>query len=104
MPAFVDREQELDRLHDLYDSDAAELSVVYGRRRMGKTALVVKSIENCEDAVYHQAAHGTTEQQLDSFIADAATVFPGVTRIRKDWENVLTYLAEQDAILTSSPR
>lgn len=99
MPAFVNRERELDRLHRLYESDSAELGVVYGRRRMGKTALVVKSIEGRDDAVYHQAAHGTTEQQLDSFIDDAATVFSGITRIRKDWENVLTYLAEQDAIV-----
>ena len=99
MAAFVNREQELDRLHKLYKSDSAKLSVVYGRRRMGKTALVVKSIQDRDDAVYHQAAHGTTEQQLDSFIADAATVFPGVNRIRRDWENVLTYLAEQDAIV-----
>ncbi len=66
---------------------------------MGKTALVVKSIEDREDAVYHQAAHGTPEQQLDSFIADATTAFPGINRIRKDWENVLNYLAEQDAIV-----
>lgn len=66
---------------------------------MGKTALVVKSIEDRDDAVYHQAVHGTTEQQLDSVIDDAATVFSGITRIRKDWENVLTYLAEQDAII-----
>jgi len=66
---------------------------------MGKTALAVKSIENRDDAVYHQAAHGTTEQQLDSFISDAATVFPGVNRIRKDWESVLTYLAGQDVIV-----
>lgn len=99
MPTFVNREKELDRLHCLYESDSAELGIVYGRRRMGKTALVVKSIEDREDAVYHQAAHGTTEQQLDSFISDAATVFSGITRIRKDWENVLTYLAEQDAIV-----
>nr|WP_277503509.1 ATP-binding protein [Haladaptatus sp. DYSN1] len=99
MPPFVNREKELDRLHELYESDSAALSVVYGRRRMGKTALVVKSIEGRDDAVYHQAAHGTTEQQLDSFISDAATVFAGVNRIRKDWENVLTYLAEQDAIV-----
>jgi len=99
MPTFVNREKELDRLHRLYETADAELSVVYGRRRMGKTALVVKSIEGRDDAVYHQAAHGTSEQQLDSFIRDAETVYPGVSRIRKDWENVLAYLAEQDAIV-----
>ena len=99
MPPFVNRTKELDRLTKLYNSNSPNLSVIYGRRRMGKTALVVKSIENREDAVYHQAAHGTPEQQLDSFIADATTAFPGINRIRKDWENVLTYLAEQDAIV-----
>jgi Predicted ATPase (AAA+ superfamily) len=50
MPTFVNRERELDRLHELYESDSAELSVVYGRRRMGKTTLVVKSIEDRDDA------------------------------------------------------
>ena len=99
MPPFVNRTKELDRLTKLYTSNSPNLSVIYGRRRMGKTALVVKSIENHENAVYHQAAHGTPEQQLDSFIADATTAFPGINRIRKDWENVLTYLAEQDAIV-----
>lgn len=99
MPAFVNRITELDRLRRLYDSDSPELGIVYGRRRMGKTALVVESITDRDDAIYHQAAHGTTEQQLDSFIADAATTVPGINRIRKDWENVLTYLAEQNAIV-----
>lgn len=99
MPTFINREKELDRLYQLYESDSAKLGVVYGRRRMGKTALTVKSIEDLDNAVYHQATHGTTEQQLDSFINDAATVFSGINRIRKDWENILTYLAEQNAIV-----
>jgi hypothetical protein len=29
----------------------------------------------------------------------AAESYPGVTRIREDWENVLGYLAEQDVIV-----
>lgn len=99
MPTFVNRENELNRLQRLYDSESPELGVVYGRRRIGKTALVLKSIEDYDNAIYHQAAHGTTEQQLDAFINDAATVISGITRIRKDWEDVLSYLAEQDAIV-----
>lgn len=96
---FVNRENELNRLQSLYDSESPELGVVYGRRRMGKTALVLKSIEDRDNAIYHQAAHGTTEQQLDAFINDVAPVISGITRIRKDWESVLSYLAEQDAIV-----
>lgn len=35
MPRFVNRVEELSRLRELYDSDEAELAVIYGRRRRG---------------------------------------------------------------------
>ena len=59
METFVDREQELDRLESLYTTEKAALAVVYGRRRMGKTTLVLESIKNREDAVYYQATRGS---------------------------------------------
>lgn len=99
MLPFVNREAELHRLHELYDSDRPELAVVFGRRRMGKTRLVLESIIEYDTAVYHQAAHGTAEQQLEAFIHDTAETFPGITRIRRDWEQLLGYLAEQNAIV-----
>jgi len=37
---FVDREEELALLERAWTSDVAELFVVYGRRRVGKTALL----------------------------------------------------------------
>jgi len=37
---FVDRERELERLEQAWESERAELVVVYGRRRIGKTALL----------------------------------------------------------------
>lgn len=37
---FIDRERELERLRQAWTSDRAELVVVYGRRRIGKTALL----------------------------------------------------------------
>ncbi|MEG1269674.1 MAG: ATP-binding protein, partial [Oscillospiraceae bacterium] len=36
---FVGRENELHTLNKLYQSDKFEFSVIYGRRRVGKTAL-----------------------------------------------------------------
>jgi AAA+ ATPase superfamily predicted ATPase len=99
MGRFVDRERELDRLRALYQTDKPSLAVVYGRRRMGKTTLVLESIKDREDAVYYQATRGSAEQQIDSFTSDAAAVYPGATRIREDWESLFDYLAEQDAIV-----
>lgn len=99
MPTFVDRERELDRLRSLYETDEASLGVVYGRRRMGKTTLVLESIKDREDAVYYQATRGSADQQIASFVSDAAVVYSGITRIRDEWESLFEYLAEQDAIV-----
>lgn len=51
-PRFADREDELDVLSSAFDSDAAELLVVYGRRRLGKSALVREAVRDRDDTVY----------------------------------------------------
>ena len=99
MPDFVNRTEELTRLRDLYDSDEAELAVIFGRRRLGKTALVKESLTAHDDAILYQAKQKTSALQLQQFIETAAKSYPGVARIREDWEEILRYLAEQDAIV-----
>ncbi|WP_435181275.1 ATP-binding protein [Halorussus sp. AFM4] len=99
MPDFVNRSEELSRLRALYESDDAELAVIYGRRRLGKTALVKQSLDQYDDAVVYQAKQKTSALQLQQFIDAAAESYSGVTRIREDWEEILRYLAEQNAII-----
>lgn len=99
MTGFVNREQELEHLRKLYERDTATLGVVWGRRRMGKTTLAIESIRDRDDAVYYQATRGTADQQIASFIDDAAAVYPSITRIREAWEPLFGFLAEQNAIV-----
>lgn len=40
MDRFVDRESELARLRDCYESEDTEMVVIFGRRWLGKTELV----------------------------------------------------------------
>ncbi|WP_430506227.1 ATP-binding protein [Haloparvum sp. PAK95] len=54
MDDFVNRTDELDRLHRLFESESAELGVVYGRRRLGKTRLVKQALEDRENAVFYR--------------------------------------------------
>ena len=42
---FVGRERELAALNQLYESDKFEFVVIYGRRRVGKTALISRFID-----------------------------------------------------------
>jgi len=99
MDRFVNRTEELSRLQELYESEEAELAVIFGRRRLGKTALVKQSLKAYDDAIIYQAKQKTSDLQLEQFIDVAADTYPGLKRIREDWENVLGYLAEQDAIV-----
>lgn len=99
MDQFVDREVELARLAECYDSPDAELAVIYGRRRLGKTELVKQSLRNRDDAVVYQARQKTQALQLEQFASIAADTYPGITRIQQEWESLLGYLADQDAIV-----
>ena len=42
---FIGREQELRTLNQLYASGKFEFAVIYGRRRVGKTALISEFIK-----------------------------------------------------------
>ena len=99
MPDFVNRTEELTRLRDHFDSDEAELAVVYGRRRLGKTRLVKQALGDYEATVFYQARQKTRTLQLEQFVETAGDAFPGIERIRQDWEPLFEYLADQDAIV-----
>lgn len=99
MDRFVDRETELSRLRGCYDSAAAEMIVIFGRRRLGKTQLVQHSLADREDAVVYQATETTSQVQLDEFVDVAADTFPEITDIKQNWEALLGYLGDQDGIV-----
>jgi len=99
MNEFINRLDELNRLQTLYESDTAELAIVYGRRRIGKSELVRQSIADRDDAVYFQAVQGTATTQLRRFVETAATTYPEITAVKTEWEPLLKYLTDRDAII-----
>ncbi len=48
---FIGRERELTSLNRIYASGKFEFTVIYGRRRVGKTALITRFIED-KKAIY----------------------------------------------------
>ncbi len=63
---FIGREQELNALENLYMSDKFEFAVIYGRRRIGKTALINKFISN-KKAIYFMGVESNAKQNLENF-------------------------------------
>ncbi len=99
MKDFVNRIDELSRLRSCYESDDAEMIVIFGRRRLGKTQLVQHSLSDRDDTVVFQATETTSQIQLTEFVDVASETFPSITQIKQNWEALLGYLGDQDAIV-----
>ena len=63
---FIGRERELDALNKLYKSNKFEFAVIYGRRRVGKTALINEFIGE-KKAIYFMGVESNAKQNLENF-------------------------------------
>ncbi|MBQ9765307.1 MAG: ATP-binding protein [Lachnospiraceae bacterium] len=62
---FIGRDRELTALDKLYKSDKFEFAVIYGRRRVGKTELIKKFIED-KKAIYYMGIESNEKQNLEN--------------------------------------
>ena len=63
---FIGRERELKALEKLYTSNKFEFAVIYGRRRVGKTALINRFIGD-KSAIYFMGVESNVKQNLENF-------------------------------------
>ena len=65
---FLDRQHELELLNNLWHSQNTEFLILYGRRRIGKTALLIEWIQRTSQrALYWVASPTSSALQLRSF-------------------------------------
>lgn len=83
MKKFVARENELDDLEEMYESSNFEMAVIYGRRRVGKTALIKEFIKD-KPAIYFQGIEATKELNL-GYLSDSIMDFENPNRINKNF-------------------
>ena len=85
---FVDRIEEQKRLHKcLHEAEGTSLSVIYGRRRLGKSTLI-KRVFN-DDDVYFMADNSESGQQRRLFAKLIAVKFEGFDKVEyPDWESL----------------
>lgn len=74
---FIGREQELASLNKLYASDKFEFVVIYGRRRVGKTALINQFIKD-KKAIYFMGVESNAKQNLENFSKNIMEYSTGV--------------------------
>lgn len=88
---FIGREKELVLLQQDYIGKAV---MVYGKRRVGKTTLIQKALDNCPyQTVYFECLKGTVQENIDSLVDELvrAKILP-VALSFSTLQDVFTYL------------
>ena len=93
---FIGREKELADLNALYDTDKFQMPVIYGRRRVGKSTLIRKFVED-KRAVLFTAIESTSERNLELFSRSIyKTLLPTMTKMPpfQSFEAAFDFLTE----------
>ena len=91
---FFGRIGEMETLQDAYESATAEMAILYGRRRIGKTALIRKFCEG-KPVFFYTARAWKDPFQLDEF-SQAVGAFCGNPQQRfLNWPAAFRALADQ---------
>ena len=94
---FIDRDQELAALEQMFQSKVAEFFVLYGRRRVGKTELLLKFCKN-KRSLYFLASQLKERDHLRQLTETARHVINDPllqNLVFDDWEAALVYFAQQ---------
>lgn len=92
---FVGRKEELEFLNEKYNNHKAQMIVLYGRRRIGKTELIKKLISE-RSGIYYLAEQLPEQLQLKKFSEKVIDFFDEeVITTFDDWEMLFRYLSHK---------
>ena len=97
MAKFIGRTDELRLLARAFDSPRSEFIPVYGRRRVGKSELILQFMAD-KPGVYHLGQQSSAVLQVREFLAEAALALdmPLLAELRTDsWRQALLTVVEQ---------
>ena len=93
---FIGREHELETLERMYSRNQFAMVVLYGRRRVGKTALMDEFTKS-KDTLYFTALQQSDKLNLADFTQEVTRFFdlPSSTPAFADWQSALKYVADR---------
>jgi AAA+ ATPase superfamily predicted ATPase len=90
---FLNRHEELARLNRLSSGSAGALAVIWGRRRIGKTRLLLEWVEQT-GGTYWVADQSSSDVQRRYFAGQLASALPGFAEVEyRDWAALFSRMA-----------
>jgi predicted AAA+ superfamily ATPase len=93
---FIGRQYETRLIQEkLADTSKAQLIILYGRRRVGKSTLIRKSLKRQKNVLFFEGIQGrSTRDQIDQFLVDLSTQTGRVKLAAKNWREAFQGLEE----------
>ena len=94
---FINRDNELNALEERWNSERAEFIVIYGRRRVGKTEIMIHFAENKKSA-YLLATYQSEKDTIRRFSKRLAEIFDDELVLMnpyEEWDALFTYIYEK---------
>ena len=96
MRKFINRKNELEFLEKKYSSGSAELIIIYGRRRIGKTELIIKFCKDKEHLYFmgRLESKEDTIKRFNNLIIEKFNDKSLLNSPLQNWDAIFDYLAE----------
>ncbi|QGA80353.1 ATP-binding protein [Candidatus Nanohalobium constans] len=91
---FYDRKEELRYLQESFEEDDFRFSVIYGRRRVGKTELIKKICEE-KPHIYHLFSQDTEKRQIERLSSNIADYFNEPQPKLENWRETVEYIGRK---------
>ena len=91
---FKDRKKESKELKETLNKKRFAFEIIYGRRRIGKTELVLNSVKN-KNYVYYLA---TGENNLERFYNVCSEHDKNIKNLKQDYEVLFDYLKDKNIL------
>lgn len=88
---FKNRGKELREINESLKSERFELVIIYGRRRIGKTELILRATKK-RKRIYYLAVG---EKNLERFYTVCLRNYPEVSKLKIDWEVLFEFLKDK---------
>ncbi len=100
---FYGRETERKKLYTMFHSNGQMISLIYGRRRIGKSELIKQALKETDiKSIYYECKQTTEQNNVDSLAELIGEAFNFPTPAFKNMENLLQFLfkrSEQEPLI-----
>ena len=95
---FIGRERELSYLNEFYEKPGIGMTIIYGRRRVGKSTLIAEFVKD-KKTIFYTATRVGKERNLELFSRQVTELFfPGIENITfKSTEAVFDFIKQNIA-------